>query len=400
MRPITAGRPGTRRATAPHALKSGIVRADSNTNDDFLTFSVPTRIPTMQPDAHRPPNPPADEFWMQMLTASTASTVFGVGVFAYVVEEMTGSPRRTVLFIAAALVVFVVAVGITLTMKHTRTAGARRSAFFAVGMLITPALVYGIYLDGGLTSPLTLVFVPPTALAAAAFPPRDAVWHLGPIAAAYITLLIVAPTPPWWVLAMGVGLFLAIAVPVMIVRSAMLKYALAQERRVETLEIVSSVDGLTECLNHRAFHDALQMELDAAHRGSATFSLVLIDIDRFKDVNDTHGHVTGDRVLTDIGGLLRAAARATDAVGRIGGEEFALLLRRTALPQAIEVAERLRADIARAKPAGIHVTISSGVAEYWPRATVPQLRRHADRLLYHAKADGRDTVVAGAPPQH
>jgi diguanylate cyclase (GGDEF)-like protein len=352
----------------------------------------------MQPSAFTPPNPPADEFWKQMLTASTASAVFGVGVFAYVVEEMTGSARARVLVVATVLLAFVIAVGITLMLKRTRTASARRSAFFALGMLITPAMVYGIHLDGGLNSPLTLVFVPPAALAAAAFPPRDAVWHLGPIVAAYVTLLVLGPVPAWWVLAMGIGLFLAITVPVMIVRNAMLRYALAQERRAETLEIVSSVDGLTECLNHRAFHDALQVELDAAERGGASFSLVLIDIDRFKDVNDQHGHVTGDRVLIDVGSLLRSAARTTDAVGRIGGEEFALLLRRTSLPQAIEVAERLRADIARAKPAGIHVTISSGVAEYWPKASVPQLRRHADRLLYHAKADGRDTVVAGVPP--
>lgn len=335
-----------------------------------------------------------------MLTASTTCSVFGIGVYAYVLQETSGMVRTRILWIASILFLLVLVLGIVLTVRRTRTADARRTTFFMLGMMVAPALLYGIHLDGGLNSPLTLVLIPPTALAAAAFPPRDARWHLGPIALGYLILLVAGPTPKFWVLAMGVGLFLSITVPVMLVRHAALKYATAQERRADTLEVVSSVDGLTGCLNHRAFHDVLQQETEAAGHGGPGFALMMIDIDHFKDINDTHGHVTGDRVLADIGQLLQLSTRSADAVGRIGGEEFAVLLRRTDLSHAVEIAERLREEVSAAKPAGIRVTISAGVSEHWADATVPQLRRHADRLLYTAKASGRDTVIAGPPPAH
>lgn len=346
------------------------------------------------------PNSPADRFWARMLTASTASCVFGVGVYAYLLQETTGHVRSRILWIASVLFVLVLGLGVALTVRPTRTAAARRTTFFVLGMMVAPALLYGIHLDGGLNSPLTLVLIPPTALAAAAFPPRDAGWHLGPIVLGYLILLVAGPVPKFWVIAMGGALFLSITVPVMLVRHAALQYASAQERRADTLAVESTVDGLTQCLNHRTFHDVLQQETDAAAEGGPGFALMMIDVDHFKDINDTYGHVTGDRVLADIGQLLRRSVRPIDAVGRIGGEEFAVLLRRTDLAHATQLAEQLRTEVAAARPADIVVTISAGVSEYWAEATVPQLRRHADRLLYNAKAGGRDSVVAGPPPAH
>ncbi|MGB8858718.1 MAG: GGDEF domain-containing protein, partial [Ilumatobacteraceae bacterium] len=265
------------------------------------------------------------------------------------------------------------------------------------GLLIAPVFLWGIHLDGGLNSPLSLALIPPAALAAAAFTPRDAAWHLVPLGGGFLFLWIAGPPAPGWVVAMRAGVLLSTVAPIMLVRRATLQYAMAQEVRADNLEVVSSVDGLTQCLNHRAFHDVLKAEVESNGTGQA-FALLLIDVDRFKDVNDVHGHLAGDQVLLGLAQILRLHARPGDVIGRIGGEEFAVLLRRAGLAEAEKVAERLRIAVATGTPAGIEVTISSGVSVYWPGATVSQLRRHTDALLYRAKSRGRNTVVAEPPP--
>lgn len=167
--------------------------------------------------------------------------------------------------------------------------------------------------------------------------------------------------------------------------------------REETLRQLAVRDPLTQALNRRGIFDLLERERLRAERHDAEVTVILADIDHFKRINDTYGHAVGDAVLVEIVRRLTEAVRPYDGVGRVGGEEFLLVL--TGPPNAFDpatVAERVRAAVA-AQPvrfAGniIPVTVSMGVARAGPDHTVESLLHAADAALYEAKADGRDLV--------
>lgn len=166
----------------------------------------------------------------------------------------------------------------------------------------------------------------------------------------------------------------------------------------ERLEFLASTDALTGCLNRRALLEALEREVDRAQRYNLVLTLLMVDLDHFKDINDTLGHVVGDTVLRQLGELLRRDARSVDTVARYGGEEFVILLPETAVHGAMIFADRMRQRIAgytfgdAAHP--VKMTVSIGVACF-PDRTVDSPESFialADAALYRAKADGRNVV--------
>jgi diguanylate cyclase (GGDEF)-like protein len=166
-------------------------------------------------------------------------------------------------------------------------------------------------------------------------------------------------------------------------------------RKVQTLSIT---DNLTGLFVHRHFQDRLREELHRAERYRHFLSLILIDLDHFKRVNDNHGHPTGDAVLSELAARLRRAVPATALVARYGGEEFAIILPNAAKARALQVAGVVH-DVVRATPmlvAGVqlHVTLSAGVSTYPEDAlTQETLITTADTALYQAKREGRDLVI-------
>jgi len=165
------------------------------------------------------------------------------------------------------------------------------------------------------------------------------------------------------------------------------------------LETLASTDPLTGLLNHRAFHARLDEEIARAERGSRPLALLLVDLDDFRTINNTHGHQAGDRALAAIAAALRGSLRAGDSAGRLGGDEFAALLPEADLPEALAVAERARAAVAGiALPAGdatIHTTTSLGVAALPRHArTRDALIAAADQAAYAAKDAGKNCVRA------
>jgi two-component system, cell cycle response regulator len=163
-------------------------------------------------------------------------------------------------------------------------------------------------------------------------------------------------------------------------------------------------DGLTNVFNKRYFTERLNSELRFATRHRAALALLMIDLDHFKQVNDTYGHVAGDRVLVAVAGALAKSVRNEDVVARYGGEEFAVLLRATPVEHVKTTAERLRrqvealtVDAPEGEPAidPIHVTVSIGIATYPEQivATPPELIELADQALYRAKHAGRNRVA-------
>ncbi|HEV3001773.1 MAG TPA: sensor domain-containing diguanylate cyclase [Solirubrobacteraceae bacterium] len=172
--------------------------------------------------------------------------------------------------------------------------------------------------------------------------------------------------------------------------------AIANAWLVDRLKRSATTDGLTGVANRRAFDETLAREFARASRADGPLSLVLLDIDRFKLLNDTHGHLAGDDVLRAVARCLRDEVRLGDSVARYGGEEFAIVLPGMDASGAEAAAERLRLRVAALRP-GVAVTVSAGVASYPVHATEPvALVRAADGALYASKRDGRDRVTVAA----
>jgi diguanylate cyclase (GGDEF)-like protein len=173
-----------------------------------------------------------------------------------------------------------------------------------------------------------------------------------------------------------------------------------QKDLMEQLYTSSVMDALTGAFNREYFNSAIVAEIQQAQNAGLSLSFLMVDIDHFKHINDTHGHQSGDAVLTELVNRIQHCLRPADVLCRYGGEEFALILRSTQMPQAIEFAERVRNVVGKTSFAigevRLSVTISVGCAsmECCAEPSAEELIRIADRRLYAAKHAGRNRVVA------
>lgn len=166
------------------------------------------------------------------------------------------------------------------------------------------------------------------------------------------------------------------------------------DRLQENMQVqhrLARTDALTGLPNRRYLEEAISAEVARAHRHGGPLAVAMIDVDRFKDVNDQHGHSVGDEALRVIAAIAREVARESDLVGRYGGDEFTFLLPQTDLEGASRVIWRLVREVRR-KWTSPAVTLSAGVAELWPGESAEDLLARADAALYEAKEAGRNTV--------
>jgi diguanylate cyclase (GGDEF)-like protein len=170
------------------------------------------------------------------------------------------------------------------------------------------------------------------------------------------------------------------------------------ERRAEEAGRLAITDSLTQVLNRRGIKIAVLQAMAQAERYHHALSVALVDIDRFKDVNDRHGHQAGDRVLQRVARLLIETLRAPDSLGRYGGEEFLLVLPETDLEATNVIAERIRGKVREtdfeARGAHIKLTVSIGATQFRTNEALTELFTRVDRALYEAKESGRNLVVA------
>jgi two-component system, cell cycle response regulator len=160
------------------------------------------------------------------------------------------------------------------------------------------------------------------------------------------------------------------------------------------LERLSVTDALTGLYNRRHLMGTLANEVQRSRRLRRAFSVLLVDVDHFKQYNDTNGHLAGDAALVKIADILRKTTRGVDCVARYGGEEFLVMLLETTIATAAVVSERIRARVAAEAFEGGKVTVSIGIAECPPHGDTPEeLIASADAAMYQAKADGRDRVA-------
>ena len=163
----------------------------------------------------------------------------------------------------------------------------------------------------------------------------------------------------------------------------------------KALSLLSITDKLTQLHNRLKLDESLVNETNRAKRYKNDFSIVILDIDHFKTINDTYGHQIGDTALTQVAGILKQCARDTDIVGRWGGEEFLIILPETPADKAYAFAEKLRHQVSSCQlPTVGHLTASIGVAHFDPITDTPaSLLKRADKALYEAKHTGRNKVV-------
>ena len=226
-------------------------------------------------------------------------------------------------------------------------------------------------------------FTRPVALAQAAY-----------VCVLYAALLALRPPASgglaWWLVGMASMLIAAIVIRVM--RDHV-------ESLIARLSDAARTDPLTQLPNRRGFRELLDLELERARRGGAPLTVLVGDVDHFKDVNDRAGHHVGDAALQRVAALLRDGVRKIDAAARIGGEEFAVVLPGAGAQEAFAVAERLRCALRDAfADASVPITISFGIASHPAHAeTAASLVRAADEALYGAKESGRNRSVIHSP---
>ncbi len=303
-------------------------------------------------------------------------------------------PHRLFLIVVTSVVVVVLMANIPFT-ERIAAASWRTHYSFAWTLLAGAILALSIHLDGGLDSPMFALLTLPIVSAALALEVRQVIVcgiaSLGEFTYLWLTIPVLhRSTAEIAMFAMALVGLVVIAVGVSGARTRLMD----DEKRLRAeLSTLATIDALTGCLNHGAFYERLEIEIDRALRQRQPLSLLMIDIDLFKAFNDTYGHVAGDDALGYVGATLNRLSRSFDVVGRVGGDEFAVVLPTSTLENAAQIAERMK----RALTSEHRPSVSVGYAaldELQPDAT--QLVREADQSLYETKLHGRTRTATSA----
>ncbi|MEF2551562.1 diguanylate cyclase [Aurantimonas sp. A2-1-M11] len=222
---------------------------------------------------------------------------------------------------------------------------------------------------------------------------------LGLVVSAHVALFIFLPVPdPLTLTARVIPYVVPTYLAGVFVMGSMMQREARMIRREQSLEVDAFTDSLTGLANRRAYDALVADELAKARHGPVGAALLVVDFDYFKQINDTYGHEIGDEALKAVGKIMRSCVRHGDYVCRHGGEEFAVILPQTGIPQARRAAERIRHAIETApltaRDRRLSLTVSIGVAATPQHADdADTLYRCADAALYEAKSEGRDRVV-------
>jgi diguanylate cyclase (GGDEF)-like protein/PAS domain S-box-containing protein len=306
------------------------------------------------------------------------------GLYVLLTWDRPNRFELTWLFVAA----MAAALAVSLLPREQIVRGRLREPFFLAWSMIDAAMLFvGTLADGGTSSPLTIVFFLPIVFASMSYPLRS-VLVVGVMCVLSYTILAVA--------AGGAGAAFEVGFATVLAATAAVSAWQAQnhERQHAALADASRTDPLTGALNRRGFEERVENELSAVERRTTQGgALVMIDLDHFKPVNDTYGHVAGDELLCWVAGTLKDIVRPTDAVGRLGGDEFAVLLSALEGQRARALADRLGRALAERNP------VSTGLA-ILPEdgTTIDELTRIADARLYAARAERRKGKAA--PSRH
>jgi diguanylate cyclase len=206
----------------------------------------------------------------------------------------------------------------------------------------------------------------------------------------------------WVVLASVLSWFSFIGSYINHLREKLVKANILLGHANERIRQSAIMDELTGAFNRRRMMEILQREKSLADRGGPPFSLCIFDLDNFKHVNDTYGHLAGDMVLRILIHEIKGNIRDQDYIARYGGEEFVIILAHPEMEESLACAERLKELASRLRYPGLpddfSITISMGVTRYWPRESIDSLIGRADAALYQAKMGGKNRIALEQPP--
>ena len=332
-------------------------------------------------------------FWLAHMRIGFGIFLIETLVVMLYLDLSPGGPRRPLLwFIAALWLLFAVAGLLLAPMIASRPWRSTYSVTWTVASTYAVGLVAA--LDVGLASPILFLLFLPLIYGTLMFSPRAAT-ACG--VSAMLSLSMVRVIDQHGGVAEGRAFMLFAALggaAILSVAASVNRTHIEQHEKhlLAALAELASTDELTGCAVRRILRQRAEEEIQRALRTEGPVSLLMIDVDRFKSVNDNYGHVVGDRVLSNIGRILLQHVRAFDVASRLGGDEFALLLPETDERGAVMVAERIVRDLA--DNSEVPVTLSIG-ATCLDRSTptVEHLFDEADLALYEAKRSGRDAIA-------
>jgi diguanylate cyclase (GGDEF)-like protein len=333
------------------------------------------------------------DFWLSHMRIGFG-IFLGETVFVLVYLGLTPhGPHRGILRVVAVL--WFVCAALNLLFAPRLASWHRRALFSASWNILAAFGVAGVAsLDGGIQSPTILLLFLPAAYAALAFTP----WVAGMCGIATLVSAVFVWTfdaDRTTSVEAALVLFAVLAGSLVLSVTASVNRTRRENHErllVEKIAELATTDGLTGCVVHRVFYERLDEEIDRCLRHGGALSLMLIDVDAFKSVNDTYGHVVGDHVLAAIGTVLEAQVRSSDVTGRLGGDEFAVLMPETEAAAAVALAGRIRAAVSGSTE--VPVTLSIGVSGLDPSMpTTERIMDDADFALYQVKGAGRDGVA-------
>jgi len=336
-------------------------------------------------------------FWLTHL-------LLGFGVFLmetlvvmlYLALTPHGPHRQLLWWIVAAWLVSAVAAVVFAPFIATRPWRSTYSVCWTIVSTYAVGLV--AMFDGGVTSPILLLLFLPLAYGTLMFTPRSAAVCS---VSALVTLSVVVAVNRGLSAVAGRTFMLFASLAGAAVLSATAAVNRSRIERYETSLLatvadLASTDELTGCRVRRVLRQRTEEEIERALRCGSSLTLLMIDVDQFKAVNDNYGHVIGDQVLAAIGRILLSNVRTFDVASRLGGDEFALLLPETDVKGAVIVAERIFRDLAA--EGDVPITISIGVSSLDRMLpTVEHLFDEADLALYQVKRAGRDAIAVRTP---
>ncbi len=337
-----------------------------------------------------------EDLWRRHLYMGILSFVLGGLLLVWYIALTPDSPHRRIMMVLDIVAILVsVFVAGPIGIRSLR-APWRATFFFSwsVGTLVVIAAAIG--LDGGAESPLAGLLVLPVLFGGLLYRLREVV-GLAVLAILSFGLIYATGQSGDRARALATAVMIGIAGSISAM-AAMNRDLGERERRAltERLHRLATYDGLTGCLNYQSFQAALTIEVERTERYGRPLSVVVADLDGFKTINDMHGHAAGDSTLIGIAGALRDGVRSADLVGRIGGDEFSILLPETPTMEACQLVERIQMAIdGVATPE--QLTVSFGLSTWHgPADSASELLRRADMALYEAKQNGRDRLMVWA----
>lgn len=332
------------------------------------------------------------EFWVRHVRIGVVLTEVSASiVVAY--ATAANRPRAIPIVTLAGFVLLAAPALLALPMRRLCRDHRGALVFYAWSASTTLLITLVALLDGGAASPLTWLFVLTLTFTGLAYPPIGVALNGSLMIACYLGIALTSADPSG---AMFVPAAALAEFTVMVAWASRNQWDMADQQQLlaQRLATLAGTDELTLCLNRRAFDQRLRAELTRATE-QRPVSLCVVDLDRFKHVNDTRGHAAGDKVLVAVAGALRSASRETDSVSRLGGDEFAMLLPDTTTASAAATGQRLLHAIT-AVAASDGVSASIGLATTSKPITSDALLAAADQLMYEAKALGGNQARAAA----